>query len=80
MQTERFIASPTENVFWQWKKYKGLIAFNFLVMYYIILDKLYIHAQFCIWDCLRNKYVYIFCPWNYIKTHEFAHVYKPRSV
>ena len=27
----------TENVFWQWKKYKGLIAFNFLgyVLYYI---------------------------------------------
>jgi len=37
MQTERFIASPIENMFWQWKKYKGLIAFNFLgyVLYYI---------------------------------------------
>jgi hypothetical protein len=37
MQTELFIASPTENVFWQWKKNKGLIAFNFLgyVLYYI---------------------------------------------
>jgi len=33
----RFITSPTENMFWQWKKYKGLIAFNFLgyVLYYI---------------------------------------------
>ena len=37
MKTEQFIASPTENMFWLWKKYKGLIAFSFLgyVLYYI---------------------------------------------
>ena len=42
------LSLATENIFWQWKKYKGLIAFNFLVMYCIILDKLHIYAQFCI--------------------------------